>query len=165
MPKRSLSKSRSAQRVKNGPLVKEVLRFLGVQIPAAAGRMPCGVPFLTTGNGVANIPAGGLPGGLGPIFDASEAAALRDAFATALRVCATNPNCPNPQLLIYIVTNIAPRLPPPQIVTDVAAIWMCVKKKPARQWWDSEGGIKPRTGTTRGRSTKARLPKRATPRR
>lgn len=126
--------------------MKEVLRFLGVQIPAAAGRMPCFVPFLTRGNGVANIPPGGVPpGGLGPIFDASEASALRDAFATALRICRTNPNCPNPLLLVHIVIRIVPKVapPPPQLVTDILAVWMCVNFTPPRQWWESEGGIKP----------------------
>jgi hypothetical protein len=140
VPKRGPRSSRAVHQNKPAQLAKDVLRLFGVKIPAAAGRMPCLTPFLTKGSGVANIPPGGVNKA---VFDASEAGALRDAFATARRICATNPDCPNPLLVMYIVTNVAPRLAPPRIVTDVLAVWMCVPMNPSPQWWESPGGVKP----------------------
>jgi hypothetical protein len=164
MAKRATRKSPSTRRDQAAELVEQVLGFLGVQFPGAGGRVPCFVPFITTGSGVANIPPGGVPAGqLGRLLDASEASALRDAFATALRICRTNPNCPNPLLIAYIVIKIAVRPAPPQIVTDVVALWMCVNFQPPAQWWESEGAIKPPGGggSSSVRSAGTRLKKSA----
>lgn len=126
----SRAKPRSSTRRSGRDAAGRGLRKLAAFLPQALkpGRpFPCGVPFLMPGSGVVNVPAApGRPNAADAVL--AQTRALNDSMAAALRLCRTNPRCPNVLLLAVPVIRFFLRVRKGrrQVVCSLIAVWMCV---------------------------------------